>query len=103
MNKKYKVLLSLLILMISPTIFAANYFKKMDECALVYSDVKPTSPVKVGVGDSFLNIRNMNNLKTKSTGELIFFYGSNSISIIANTEAQKEVIDDYMECSTFDD
>lgn len=47
---KQRIILStLLLLAVSPSLFAANHFKKMDECALIYSDAKAEAPIKLGL------------------------------------------------------
>ena len=98
--KQHRVILSaLLFFSISPALLAANHFKKIDECALVYSNSKAEEPIKIKLGDSFLNIRNMHKMTTKTPGEFTFFYGSNSITIIADAEGQEDIIDSFKDCS----
>lgn len=97
---KQRIILStLLLLAVSPSLFAANHFKKMDECALIYSDAKAEAPIKTGVGDSYLNIRNMHKMLTKASGEFTFFYGNNSITIMAGEAEQSDIIDSFQDCS----
>ena len=98
--KPQRIILStLLVFSISPALFAAGHFKKMDECALIYSDNKSEEPITIGVGDSFLNIRNTNKLITKAPGQFTFFYGNSSTTITANATGQEKIIDSFIDCS----
>ena len=99
MKPQHIVLSTLLVFTISPALFAAGHFKKMDECSLIYSDSKSEEPITVGIGDSFLNIQNANKLITKAPGQFTFFYGNSSITITANAAKQEEIIESFIDCS----
>ena len=103
MNQPRLIRSTLLVFAISPSLFAGNHFKEMEECTLIYSETKSEGPITTGLGDSYLNIRNMHKLVTKVSGELIFFYGNNSITITSNIEGQNEIIDTFQDCSEVPD
>ncbi len=96
---KRLVLSSIVMGILSSSVYAQGYSHKIDKCILIYSEASNFDGSIISSGNGFLNLKNINEMIVRKYG-IKFIFGKNSTTVEIRSNVDKtQAINAFRNCS----